>query len=148
MVFCQVQVFRGDPQYHSDAVSQQRDLLPTKGQDRARRHRTSELLCAWRRPPHASQRLQPGTGHCHLSVCLSVDHSMLLNVYNQVLTALCPSIVLCLSVCPSSATVCTTSVELSCQRVSHVTVLGVEMQAVEVDAHRHQHTQANLDGLR
>ena len=76
------------------------------------------------------------------------DHLMLLNVYNQVLTALCPSIVSCLSVCPSSATVCTTSVELSCQRMSHLTVLGVEMQAVEVDAQRHQHTQANLDGLR
>ena len=28
------------------------------------------------------------------------------------------------------------------------TILGVEMQAVEVDAQRHQHTQANLDGLR
>ena len=88
-----------------------------------------------------------GTAIC-LSVCLSVDHSMLLNVYNQVLTALCPSIVLCLSVCPSSATVCTTSVELSCQWVSHLTVLGIEMQAMEVDAQRHQHTQANLDGLR
>ena len=86
------------------------------------------------------------------AICLSVDHSMLLNVYNQVLTALCssvcPSSCVCLSVCPSSATVCTTSVELSCQRVSHLTILGVEMQAVEVDAQRHQHTQANLDGLR
>ena len=29
-----------------------------------------------------------------------------------------------------------------------LTILGVEMQAVEVDAQRHQHTQANLDGLR
>ena len=29
-----------------------------------------------------------------------------------------------------------------------MTILGVEMQAVEVDAQRHQHTQANLDGLR
>ena len=27
-------------------------------------------------------------------------------------------------------------------------VLGVEMQAVEVDAQRHQHTQANLNGRR
>ena len=28
-----------------------------------------------------------------------------------------------------------------------VTILGVEMQAVEVDAQRHQHTQAIMDGL-
>jgi len=27
-------------------------------------------------------------------------------------------------------------------------ILGVEMQAVEVDAQRHQHTQANLDGRK
>jgi len=32
--------------------------------------------------------------------------------------------------------------------MSCLTMLGVEMQAVEVDAQRHQHTQANLDGLR
>jgi len=33
--------------------------------------------------------------------------------------------------------------EMSCR-----TILGVKMQAVEMDAQRHQHTQANLDGLR
>jgi len=27
-------------------------------------------------------------------------------------------------------------------------ILGVKMQAVEVDAQRHQHTLANLDGLQ
>ena len=32
--------------------------------------------------------------------------------------------------------------------MSCLTILGVEMQAVEVDAQRHQHTQANLNGLR
>jgi len=30
--------------------------------------------------------------------------------------------------------------------MSCLTISGVEMQAVEVDAQRHQHTQANLDG--
>ena len=32
--------------------------------------------------------------------------------------------------------------------MSCLTILDVEMQAMEVDAQRHQHTQANLDGLR
>jgi len=32
--------------------------------------------------------------------------------------------------------------------MSCMTILGIEMQAVEVDAQRHQHTQINLDGLR
>ena len=35
-----------------------------------------------------------------------------------------------------------------CVCVSCLTILGVELQAMEVDAQRHQHTQANLDGLR
>ena len=34
-----------------------------------------------------------------------------------------------------------------CQQMSCLTMLGVEMQAVEVDAQKHQHTQASLDGL-
>ena len=32
--------------------------------------------------------------------------------------------------------------------MSCLTILGIEIQAVEVDAQRQQHTQANLDGLR
>jgi len=32
--------------------------------------------------------------------------------------------------------------------MSFMTILGVEMQAVQVDSQRHQHTQAGLDGLR
>jgi len=32
--------------------------------------------------------------------------------------------------------------------MSFLTILGVEMQAVQVDSQRHQHTQAGLDGLR
>jgi len=32
--------------------------------------------------------------------------------------------------------------------MSCLTTLGVDMQAVEVDAQRHQHTQANLDEIR
>jgi len=39
------------------------------------------------------------------------------------------------------------SQELS-RQMSCLTILGVVMQAVEVDAQRHQHTQANLDGLQ
>ena len=33
-------------------------------------------------------------------------------------------------------------------QMSCLTILGVEMQAVEVDAQRHQRTQANLNELR
>jgi len=33
------------------------------------------------------------------------------------------------------------------QQMSCLTILDVEMQAVEVDAQRHQHTQTNLDGF-
>ena len=36
----------------------------------------------------------------------------------------------------------------NCRQMSRLTILGIEMRAVEVDAQRHQHTQANLDGLR
>ena len=32
--------------------------------------------------------------------------------------------------------------------MSCLTMLGVKMQAMEVDAQRHQQTEANLDGLR
>ena len=32
--------------------------------------------------------------------------------------------------------------------MSCLTILGVEMQAVEMDAQRHHHTQASVDGLR
>jgi len=32
--------------------------------------------------------------------------------------------------------------------MSCLTILGVEMQAVEVHAQKHQHTPANLDGIR
>jgi len=32
--------------------------------------------------------------------------------------------------------------------MSRLTILGVEIQDMEVDAQRHQHTQANLDGLQ
>ena len=33
------------------------------------------------------------------------------------------------------------------QQMLCLTILDVEMQAVEVDAQRHQHAQANLDGF-
>ena len=40
------------------------------------------------------------------------------------------------------------STALLCQQMSCLTILDVEMQAVEVDAQRHQHAQANLGDLR
>jgi len=33
------------------------------------------------------------------------------------------------------------------RQMSCLTTLGVEMQAVELDAQRHQHTRSNLNGL-
>ena len=46
----------------------------------------------------------------------------------------------------------TTEADDGCPRrnrqMSCLTILGVEMQAMEVDALRHPYTQANLDGLR
>ena len=59
-VVSQVQVFRGDPVHHRDAVRQQRRLLPAEGQDRPRRYGEAELLRARRWPPHPAQCLQPG----------------------------------------------------------------------------------------
>jgi len=35
-----------------------------------------------------------------------------------------------------------------CPQMSRLTILGLKMQAVEVDALRDQHTQASLDGLQ
>ena len=54
----------GDPDDLRHAVGQQRRLLPTQGQDRARRHGAAEFLRAGWGSPHAPQRLQPGT-HVH-----------------------------------------------------------------------------------
>ena len=56
----QVSVLGGDPDDLRHVVRQQRRLLQTQGQDRARRYSQTELLRARRGPPHAAQCVQPG----------------------------------------------------------------------------------------